>query len=735
MAQLNRDRARGSTDTRGGDRPQATEGGGRRHLADRHSDRLWDRWIDWGDGNIGAHYVRVNPHPAGFNDFAAKFNITTNPFRFNPIAREERTLRAYRDALHVINLRQHPPVVQPPQGQAWPQADIQGARNQVLLLEHLERGTLEDALNNIYRAQHANPLRGRRADLRPDGNAKVLWHIFLCLVKSLEQFSEEWDYLPPGSSPYDGFPIGGNNRAGKVAGNYGWRTNLFQIGLVMMCLITCCVPPRPPYPSRIWVPDCPPADQDDDDLYDNEPRQQARPAAGDAQLPQGVQDHDHGRYPQGRPGWLRVWSWGGFLLHTDPLIGWAEFTNAPNPPLPPPPVQRPAVHEDLCRLVAWCLCDDPHYRPRLRVLEREIKSFMEAHGPSRKQPNNKNNNDINDITMTGTENVIRRQEGPQQPQQDQAAAASESSTDNKSKSPPAPSSRVTYRGNCHCAAFVYEVKLPTIHSALECRCAMCHRKGYLWNLAGGGRRDVEVVKGKWEDLARYEIVGEKGRVVHRFCPKCATPVMAEVEGGNNSQEGTALINVRALQGVDTWTIEKVPYSCPAASALAAATNHTGPLPTPIDGNKPYTASCHCGAVTLALTSKPLDSTYPEATVDCNCSVCVRNGYIWAYPLKHQVVLWSRSPTAIGRYHFSHHVLNKTFCTTCGVCLTNEWAGRSEEELRALGARLPTPAKMIERMSSLHPVNLRVFPDVDLGVMKPPYLNKGATGIPPAYVNP
>ncbi|KAL2267746.1 hypothetical protein VTJ83DRAFT_5023 [Remersonia thermophila] len=311
------------------------------------------------------------------------------------------------------------------------------------------------------------------------------------------------------------------------------------------------------------------------------------------------------------------------------------------------------------------------------------------------------------------------------------------STDGPPAPLPAPSAmETTYRGNCHCAAFVYEVWLPPIHSALECRCAMCHRKGYLWNLVGGGRRHVEVVTGTWEDLARF---------VPNALPRSRPRSW----------------DVRALQGIDTWTITKVPYACPAADAPAAPAVHAGPLPAaaPGDGgHKLHTGSCHCGAVTVALASKPLDATYADRTVDCNCSVCVRNGYVWAYPRKEHVVLGSGAAPCsssssssttttttttttggggggIGRYHFSHHVLNKTFCAACGVCLTNEWADRGEEELRALGAPVPTPAWVAELMAPLHPVNLRVFPGVNLAGMKPPFRIKGATEVPPAYVNP
>lgn len=50
--------------------------------------------------------------------------------------------------------------------------------------------------------------------------------------------------------------------------------------------------------------------------------------------------------------------------------------------------------------------------------------------------------------------------------------------------------------------------------------------------------------------------------------------------------------------------------------------YPGPEPAvDIKNAKMYYGSCHCGAVTLALKSLPLDKDYPEQVVDCSCSIC------------------------------------------------------------------------------------------------------------------
>ena len=61
----------------------------------------------------------------------------------------------------------------------------------------------------------------------------------------------------------------------------------------------------------------------------------------------------------------------------------------------------------------------------------------------------------------------------------------------------------------------------------------------------------------------------------------------------------------------------------AAAAAAAAAAEPAPSAT-------YNASCHCGAVAYRVTvSPPLD--HPTSSVSsCNCSICVRNGYLLIY---------------------------------------------------------------------------------------------------------
>lgn len=226
----------------------------------------------------------------------------------------------------------------------------------------------------------------------------------------------------------------------------------------------------------------------------------------------------------------------------------------------------------------------------------------------------------------------------------------------------------TYRGNCHCKAFVYQVQLPELTSAVECNCSICYKKGYLWTFVD--TKKIEVVKGSDASLSRYSFGSQ--RLEHKvwsidalesriplirrqFCPTCATPLMAE-----QVRDGTTALNVSqfyaALQSwvfadssSDTsyvpcrismyglWTNNRkrrwsrpvrdtnADHGCShdgdATGEVHPAPVHQGPLPATSTDHQLYIGACHCGALTVAFMSKPLDETSDVAPAECNCSIC------------------------------------------------------------------------------------------------------------------
>ncbi|EAQ84581.1 predicted protein [Chaetomium globosum CBS 148.51] len=240
-----------------------------------------------------------------------------------------------------------------------------------------------------------------------------------------EQFTGEWDHIPISQGPGTTYP------PPRVAGNFSWKTNLFQMGAVMACLITQCYVPTPPWPMWTFIPgraldpeyysDSPeednapapapgPAHYNGDD-YDDENEEQipphhghqthypappsspsyAPPPPSPPYAPPLYYDHaDHGypfyphpnpnHYPRqnhddllpdgapvGGSGYIRAWSYGQYLFSDEDRGSDAsEFGH---------------VSVRLRELVAWCMTDDPAYRPSLRWLEREVREeIMRRYG-------------------------------------------------------------------------------------------------------------------------------------------------------------------------------------------------------------------------------------------------------------------------------------------------------------------------------------------------------------------
>jgi hypothetical protein len=62
----------------------------------------------------------------------------------------------------------------------------------------------------------------------------------------------------------------------------------------------------------------------------------------------------------------------------------------------------------------------------------------------------------------------------------------------------------TYRGNCHCKAYVFEVKLPEIKTTSSCNCSACTKKALLGATAVKPS-DLVWAKGEESTLADYTL--------------------------------------------------------------------------------------------------------------------------------------------------------------------------------------------------------------------------------------
>ena len=88
------------------------------------------------------------------------------------------------------------------------------------------------------------------------------------------------------------------------------------------------------------------------------------------------------------------------------------------------------------------------------------------------------------------------------------------------------------------------------------------------------------------------------------------------------------------------------------------------------------ASCHCGAVQLAIETAPSEIT------DCNCSICRRYGVLWAYYEPAQV----RVEGATQTYLWDDRSIAFHRCVDCG-CVSHWSSVDPERQRMGVNARL------------------------------------------------
>ncbi|KAI2629444.1 glutathione-dependent formaldehyde-activating enzyme [Xylaria nigripes] len=288
----------------------------------------------------------------------------------------------------------------------------------------------------------------------------------------------------------------------------------------------------------------------------------------------------------------------------------------------------------------------------------------------------------------------------------------------------------TYRGNCHCAAYVYEITLPEIKQGIECNCSSCYKRAAIWVFPDNN--DIKYVKGDPATLTGYSF--NQNKYIHSFCPTCGVSV--QVSGNKTPPRPGKLpetgINVRTLQHgqVDVWKLDVKRFNGRALPPAYNAPKFTGSQPTgDVEAGKLYIGGCHCGAVTLAMKAKPI-SKDSQGPTECNCSICGKYGATWTYQHNAQVAIEGREN--VGQYYFNRNVASKLFCKTCGIPIGSEAVQFTDEKVARMNEMT---RKWYEANRYNTSVNLRLFfYDLDVNELAPQRFD-GYNIIQPAYVKP
>ncbi|KAH0492914.1 hypothetical protein TgHK011_007841 [Trichoderma gracile] len=266
--------------------------------------------------------------------------------------------------------------------------------------------------------------------------------------------------------------------------------------------------------------------------------------------------------------------------------------------------------------------------------------------------------------------------------------------------------RRTYRGSCHCGAFIYDIDLPELSTVVECDCSFCRRTGNLY-VPTSEDANFRVINGSEEHLKSYTF--GPGSKIHKFCPICATSILSRMPNGPAYMK--LVLNARALQDVDVDLLERKYIFHSKVGPQYQPPEHKGDMPRIVEGDQLYTGSCHCGAVTVALSCRPLQESSEEGVIVCNCHICQRNAYVWLFPEVESMVL-SGSNDDIGRYTFSGGLASKTFCRTCGVGMTRTQPVEDRDQ-----APSGSSCRAYRRGDASHPVNARVLHGVDVSKLR------------------
>jgi hypothetical protein len=80
------------------------------------------------------------------------------------------------------------------------------------------------------------------------------------------------------------------------------------------------------------------------------------------------------------------------------------------------------------------------------------------------------------------------------------------------------------------------------------------------------------------------------------------------------------------------------------------------------GSETYEGTYHCGTVQYSvILSPPLPQ---QKVVSCNCSICIRHGYLFVYPSREQVTFESGADS-MDAYTFGQKRNVHKFCKKCG----------------------------------------------------------------------
>ncbi|KIX09304.1 uncharacterized protein Z518_00383 [Rhinocladiella mackenziei CBS 650.93] len=230
--------------------------------------------------------------------------------------------------------------------------------------------------------------------------------------------------------------------------------------------------------------------------------------------------------------------------------------------------------------------------------------------------------------------------------------------------------------NCHCGSIKFSVH-NDLSQISDCTCSICTKTGRMHIRASSSPSVPGSFHLAWHSPASSEAAAlphlssysfGSNRLITDFCPTCGCHIRVRLAPTDtNADTPTRALNVRMIQALEPWSFETTEtLTAPAKFPPAyiepefKGTNFTD---EELGGGKvKYQGSCHCGAVTLSLRTRPLSELMIR---ECNCSLCWRKALIHCPVENQEDVRVSGVKEAVVVY--KPEKLNQgLFCMNCGV---------------------------------------------------------------------
>ena len=112
--------------------------------------------------------------------------------------------------------------------------------------------------------------------------------------------------------------------------------------------------------------------------------------------------------------------------------------------------------------------------------------------------------------------------------------------------------------------------------------------------------------------------------------------------------------------------------------------------------KTYKGGCHCGKVRYEAQAEITE------VIECNCSICRRNGYLLWFVPRDNVSL-KMSEDIMSTYTFNRHVIKHRFCPTCGASVFGMAKNKDGADMVAVNM-LETPGPVVAVHTARRPVS-------------------------------